>query len=516
MILNRNEYRNKVLGCWMGKNIGGTLGAPFEWKRQINDVSFYTEELNGEPLPNDDLDIQLLWLIVLEQRGVDIDANLLAEFWLIYVAAHWSEYGVAKANMRAGLLPPLSGLHNNPFKDSCGAFIRSELWACIAPGQPRLAARYALEDAIIDHGSGEGTFAAVFCAALESAAFIISDIRELIDIGLSYIPETCGVALATRKAIEFHDTNMSWVEARDEMLRQYRGLHRPNPDHISADDHAKGFADGKLGWDAPSNIGILVMGLLYGKGDFGRSMCIAVNCGEDTDCTAATIGSIFGILRGFDAIPTEWIKPIGRGIKTLCLNLGDLSVAGNVPQTVDELTARTERLAREMIRHRRLTVEISDKPTNLSDLTPDLLRAGPLARTLYANMGGPVFRFELFDVCVDYGGDPTIREGVPREIKLRVTNRFSIHRTEIYSLQTHLNIRWLAPESWTIQPGRLAQCFSWRVTSNPAVTTFTIQTDRLESQVTRLAIEITRDGHPGTMLVPVTLLNGNAYAQVQS
>jgi len=56
--LNREDYRKKVLGCWMGKNIGGTLGAPFEWRRQVNAVSFYTQDLGGEPLPNDDLDIQ--------------------------------------------------------------------------------------------------------------------------------------------------------------------------------------------------------------------------------------------------------------------------------------------------------------------------------------------------------------------------------------------------------------------------------------------------------------------------
>ncbi len=510
MNFHQAEYRNKVLGCWMGKNIGGTLGAPFEGKRQVNDVSFYTEQLKGEPLPNDDLDIQLLWLMVLEHRGVDVDANLLAEFWLIYVAAHWSEYGVAKANMRAGLLPPLSGMHDNPFKDSCGAFIRSELWACIAPGQPGLAATYALQDAMLDHGDGEGTHAAVFCASLESAAFVESDLRELIEIGLSYIPASCGVACAARKAIEFYDMRKPWAEARDEMLRLYRGLHRPNPEHVSAADHAKGFFDGKLGWDAPSNIGILVMGLLYGEGDFGKSICTAVNCGEDTDCTAATIGSIFGIIHGFDAIPPEWIKPIGRGIKTLCLNLGDLSVAGTIPQTVDELTDRTSRLALEMIRHHRLPVKISDDPTHLPGLTSERLRAGPLAQTLYANMGGPVFRFDLFDVCVDYNGDPTIHPGVPRAIQLRVMNRFSIHRTRIYSLQTRLNIRWLAPEGWTILPGRLAQCFSWCVGSNPAVATFTLQADRLESQATRLAIEITRDGHPGVMLLPVTLLHGGA------
>jgi hypothetical protein len=27
--INEVEYRDKVRGCWTGKNIGGTLGAPF-------------------------------------------------------------------------------------------------------------------------------------------------------------------------------------------------------------------------------------------------------------------------------------------------------------------------------------------------------------------------------------------------------------------------------------------------------------------------------------------------------
>ena len=100
MIIDQREYLNKVLGCWMGKNIGGTLGAPFEWKRQVNDVTYYTQELGGEPLPNDDLDIQLLWLVALEEKGVKLDAKTLAEYWLLYVTPHWAEYGTAKINRR--------------------------------------------------------------------------------------------------------------------------------------------------------------------------------------------------------------------------------------------------------------------------------------------------------------------------------------------------------------------------------------------------------------------------------
>jgi ADP-ribosylglycohydrolase len=511
MILNRDEYRKKVHGCWMGKNIGGTLGAPFEWKRQVNTVSFYTTELKGEPLPNDDLDIQLLWLIALEERGVALDAKTMAELWLLYVAAHWSEYGIAKVNMRAGLLPPLSGLYNNPFKDSCGAFIRSEIWACIAPGCPRTAARFACEDAMIDHGDGEGTFSAVFCAALESAAFVERDLPTLIDIGLSYIPPACAVAGAVKLAVECHRAGKSWLEARDEILRHYRGAHRPNkPENISPEDRAKGFGDGKLGWDAPSNLGILVIGLLYGGGDFAKSLCIAVNCGEDTDCTAATIGSIFGILHGYDAIPKNWIEPIGNGIKTLCLNLGDLTVGCPIPPTTNDLTDRTEKVARKVLAHYRLPVEIADRPTDPGGLPADSLRAGPLAESLYANMGGPVFHFDFFDVCVDYGGDPTIRDGAPREIRVRIANNYRIvHGVPAYSLQANLNLRWLAPECWSILPSRLAQVFSWRVGSDPATAVFTLQTERVESQILRLAVEITIEGQPGVMLAPVTFLNGN-------
>lgn len=508
MILNRKDYRSKVLGCWMGKNIGGTLGAPFEWKRQVNDISFYTQELKGEPLPNDDLDLQLLWLIALEERGVVLDSKTLAELWLLYVAAHWSEYGVAKANMRAGLLPPLSGTHNNPFRDSCGAMCRVEIWACIAPGCPRTAARYACEDAMLDHGSGEGTYAAVFCAAVESAAFVEKDLRRLIEIGLSYVPEKCGVALAIRAAVDHHRAGKSWCEARDEILRHHRGLHRPNPEKVSPEDRSKGLGDGRLGYDAPSNMGMIAIGLLYGEGDFGKSLCTAVNCGEDTDTTAATVGSIFGIMHGIDAIPQRWIAPIGRSIKTLCLNMGDLSAIAVVPPDVDKLTDRTERVAQRVLQHHRLPVEIADLATDLSELRSDSLQAGPLAATLYENLGGPVFRFDFFEVGVDYGGDPTIRDGVPRDLRLRIRNTYSLRKSDTYSIQANLNIRWLAPEGWRILPGRMAQCCSWRILGD-AVAAFTLQADRVENQTTRLAVEITMEGRPGVMLVPVTLLNGN-------
>ena len=103
--INRDELRNKIYGCWMGKNIGGTLGGPYECRREIQDVTGYTTA-KGEPLPNDDLDLQLVWLKAVQDRGpLGITNQVLGEYWLTYIPPHWNEYGICKANMRAGLSP---------------------------------------------------------------------------------------------------------------------------------------------------------------------------------------------------------------------------------------------------------------------------------------------------------------------------------------------------------------------------------------------------------------------------
>ena len=495
MQLNREEYLSKVAGCWMGKNIGGTVGAPFEWLRQVNDISFYTQELKGEPLPNDDLDIQLLWLIAMEREGVRLNAGLLGEYWLNYVAPHWAEYGNGKINMRNGLVPPLSGTVNNTFKDSCGSFIRSEIWACVCPGAPERAAKYALEDSAIDHGNGEGTFAEVFTVVLESAAFVEKDIRKLINIGLSFIPEDCAVAGAVRLAVDCHDKGLPWQEARDEILKHYRGM-APfgSREHISAADVEKGFFDGVLGFDVPSNMGILIIGLLYGENDFGKTLCIAVNCGEDTDCTAATAGSILGIMNGIDYIPEEWIQPIGRSIKTLVLNLGDLY---GVPKDIDDLTNRTLALAYKVIDAFNLPVKLSDGETDLSGDLQSVLANGK--EQLYSNLGRAVFTFDIAEVAVDYSCDPYIGENESKTVTLTITNRFGS--------QHNFNMKVYTDEGVTANP-RYGQVYIGTYANDccKAVSvTFTAETLR---QSTRAVVELTIPGRHSALLVPIVLLNG--------
>ena len=109
MKISKEEYRDKVRGCWLGKNIGGTLGAPFEAYREAHDLTFYTHDLSQGVLPNDDLDLQLAWLCAAERYGKAVDAKILAEYWVSAIVPNWAEYGVGKTNLRFGLEPPVSG-----------------------------------------------------------------------------------------------------------------------------------------------------------------------------------------------------------------------------------------------------------------------------------------------------------------------------------------------------------------------------------------------------------------------
>jgi ADP-ribosylglycohydrolase len=503
MRLNGDDYRGKVLGCWLGKNVGGTIGAPFEWRRQLNGISFYTQPLKGDPMPNDDLDIQLVWLVALEERGIELTSRTLADYWCLYVTPHWAEYGTGKVNMRSGLLPPCSGTLHNAYKHSCGSYIRSEIWACIAPGLPHVAARYAYEDAILDHGDGEGVYAEVFMASLESAAFLVGDLRKLIEIGLSFIPADCGVAKAVRTTLKCFDSKMTWQEARDEILRQHRGRIY----HVSPEDRQKGFHEGTVGYDVPSNIGMTLVGLLYGAEDFGKVVCTAVNCGEDTDCTAATAGSVWGIIHGAQAIPQRWLDPIGRGIKTVCCNLGELGYFGSqLPQTVDELTDRTARIASQVLRRHGAVHLQSEEPTDLGDLNADALKCADSGTAMFRSLGGPRFDFDFFTVSVDYGEGPLIRDGQPKLVRLAIQNT--------YKVQANLSLHWYVPEGWRVLPSADGYAMSlpgWFGT--PLELEFQLVAERLTRTMNRAVLEITIEGRPTVMLVPIHLLNGNCLGR---
>lgn len=262
-------YRKKLTGCFLGKCVGGTLGMPYEGNLSVNEVTYYN------PVPtamvaNDDLDLQVVALEIVRRRGLPVNARDLGEMWAKNIKISPDEYGIADKNTVMGLYPPLTGFYANKFHGGMGAAIRSELWACLAPGDPDLAVRLAREDASTDH-YGDGVDACVFLTAVESAAFLTSDAKKLIETGLSYL------APDGRMARAFRDTITWWNETRDALCVRGKILHTYSSQNWT---------------DVTINLSLILLSWLAGEGDFGKSICMAASLGYDADCTGATLGAI--------------------------------------------------------------------------------------------------------------------------------------------------------------------------------------------------------------------------------
>ncbi len=505
MIISATEYKNKVRGCWLGKNIGGTLGAPFECIRGVFDLTGYTQDLKDGALPNDDLDLQLVWLNAAEKYGRGVDAKILGEYWLSYIVGNWSEYGAGKNNLSKSILPPLSGWYNNHNRDSCGAFIRSEVWACLAPGHPEIAVKYAFEDATVDH-SDEGVYAEIFCAAMQSAAFSECDKNTLIQIGLSYIPTDCGIALAVNTAMECYQSGMDWKGARKKILQTVPGafgMYRGYEDREVEED----VPVGKLGYDAPSNIGIMIIGWLYGEDDFGKSLCIAAGCCEDGDCTAATLGAIMGIIMGADALPEQWLKPIGDGIKTISLDLTNNAIS--IPTTITELSRRVCALMPVFMGKYCDTMNEGGTVISLgeaNELYDTKARVG-IFNSVYFRDKLKTQPFGIYMENVLFQITLSARSGI--NLKDCEEMKFEIDLVNNIKKQQWLHFRWIMPADWNVSTGRefsinLDQAHGGYATAKAEVVLYPGEIAHASYDI---VLEISSVGRLSKMYVPITLLN---------
>ena len=445
MRLDFASYQDKVKGCWVGKNIGGVFGEPFELKRQWNDATFYTQDLSMGPPPNDDLDLQIVWLTAVERYGRQVNASILGDYWLNFVTPTWVEYGTGKANLRAGMAPPISGRLDNQYCNSCGCFIRSEIWACLAPGNPALAARYAYEDAIVDHAE-DGMQAELFCAALQSAAFVERDPYKLIDIALSYVPAEGRFAEAIHAAL---DAKKAGVPYREAIARIHAaapgtfGVQGVTLEEARKRSDAMGFEEiGEPGLDAPENCGIFIAAWLYGK-DFEERMILCNAAGEDADCTCATLGALLGIIDGASGIPEKWAAPLGDRIVTKCIN--NTSGGVWVPKTCAQLADRIMRVTPGFLGTQLCDLFASggyaiECQENLycprTDEYMHRMNGGAMDHHLtssqLAALGSYVLRTETpcFETLVDLMGDAAFRHGQEKHIRVTVRSRMEMKQQE--------------------------------------------------------------------------------------
>lgn len=478
--INKEEYLDKLHACWLGKNIGGTIGTPYEGLREFQNVTGFSSP-EGEPLPNDDLDLQLVWLRAVEEDGIkNFSTNNLAAAWLERITPHWNEYGICKTNLALGLLPPMSGeVDNSKWKTSNGAWIRSEVWAALAPAVPDVAVKYAVMDAMVDHGLAEGTYAEIFTASIQSAAYAESDIRKLINIGLKKIPDDCMVAKTVRLVTDCYDKGIDYKETRERVVEFNK----------------------ELGWfQAPANLGFVAIGLLYGEGDFKKSVLYAINCGDDTDCTGGTVGATLGIIGGRKAVPDDWKSYVGDRIVTVSIN-GSYSYI--MPKTCTELTNRVAALVPSVMKENAVDFEFCDGESKFDH--NDLEKFNLLTSEDFLNFSPfsyDITDYRPFNVKIELDNTPKVKPGETRKVKLTF-------KTKSISEQRKLRMRLVLPDGWSCNdyeriialdyPQPIQNLFGTRTTE------FLITVGENISDVNRIYAEITGNNIFACM-IPITFI----------
>ena len=353
--IDKNSLRERISGAWYGRIAGCLLGKPVEgfhtedlipmlknsgnypMYRYILSTEVPAELVEKYPYPlsqncfvdqikeaprDDDTNYTVLYQQLIEQYGRDFTPADVARVWLDLQPkkAYCSAERVAYRNFVAGYFPPKSAVYQNPYREWIGAQIRADYFGYINPGKPILAAEMAWRDASVSHIKN-GIYGELFAAAMVSAAAVCDDIPELIRIGLSVVPRRSRLHKGVSAVLENRKNGMSREACFAEIHRQW--------DEHNAHDWCHTI----------SNAQIVTAALLYGENDFSRSICMAVDCGFDTDCNAATVGSILGMKNGLASIGEPWLAPIDGQLKTAVFGLEQVSVEALIDKTLEHIDA---------------------------------------------------------------------------------------------------------------------------------------------------------------------------------
>lgn len=314
------DYLERVYAGVLGKIIGVYLGRPFEgWSYEaitehLGEINYYVHERLKVPLivTDDDISGTFTFVRALEDYGYsrDITPAQIGQTWLNYLIEEqtvlwWGGLGnstehTAYLRLKQGIQPPRSGsveLNGKVVAEQIGAQIFIDGWAMVAPGDPQYAADLAGRAGSVSHG-GEAIYGAQALAAMESQAFVESDINKLIDTGLSVIPKDSIIYYMINDIRGWHAKEPDWRKGRELLAARY------GYDTYGGNCHMV------------PNHGLMIMSLLYGDDDFQKTLMIVNTCGWDTDCNSGNIGCLMGIKNGLKGLENgpDWRGPVADRI----------------------------------------------------------------------------------------------------------------------------------------------------------------------------------------------------------
>nr|WP_222851482.1 ADP-ribosylglycohydrolase family protein [Phytoactinopolyspora mesophila] len=275
-------------GWFTAEGLPDDVAARWPWNRRSAATSL-AENIDGMP-EDDDLNFPMLNLSLLERHGAALSTDDVAAGWLAELPAGrvFTAERVAYRNLLLGIAPERAARVRNPFHDWIGAQIRGDVYGWVNPADPAAAAELAWRDSVLSH-TRNGVYGAMFVAAAGAAAVVSDTVDDALDAGMSVVPPASRYAEAVRFARSLPGVYDDFESAVDAIERRFAGLHWV---HVL------------------NNTALMVAALVFGQGDFARSVTFAVSGGWDTDSNGATVGSLAGGLSGSSSLPEYWAAPL--------------------------------------------------------------------------------------------------------------------------------------------------------------------------------------------------------------
>jgi hypothetical protein len=310
--IEKSVLKDKIMGGWAGQVIGCTYGGPteFQWNgTMIGDhVPIPWDEYQMEfwydnsPGLYDDVYMDLTFVQVIGEHGLDAPDTLHALAFANAEYPLWHANQAARYNILNGIMPPESGhWKNNPHADDIDFQIEADFAGLMSPGM--INASSALSDKI-GHimNYGDGWYGGVFVAGMYTQAFMSDDPGFVVREALKALPEESRFYRTIADVIRWHgmypdDWKSNWFELQKKWTAE------------------KGCPDGvfrAFNIDASINAAYIVLGLLYGDGDFGKTIDISTRAGYDSDCNPANAAGILGTMLGYSNIPGYWKQGLDR------------------------------------------------------------------------------------------------------------------------------------------------------------------------------------------------------------
>ena len=337
---------DKIRGAWFGRIAGNMVGKPVEFGWPRAQLKEYLEKYGAYPLADyvplhaeleanafgpfsphgltagtvvrgvrdDDIDYTILGLHILETYGTDFTSRDVAVEWLTRFPAY-QVYTAERAtyqNLVREVPFEQVGEYHNPFREWIGAQIRADIFGYVCAGNPRAAALLAYKDAALSHRAN-GIYGEMWAAALVATAFTAASPEESIELSLEHVPSTSRLAVEVRTVLDDFRAGLTWEQSLDKLDERYS----------------------TMSWvHTLNNTGALTAGILWGGGDYTKTVGLTVQAGLDTDSTGATAGSWAGAFVGRAALPAHLIDPLHDMTTSAVFGFGDSSISSLADRTL--------------------------------------------------------------------------------------------------------------------------------------------------------------------------------------